>query len=465
MIKKIIILLFLIVPMASLAADVSVGPVQSGSANGSNWSNIIAWDNVSFTRGNTYYLQDGTYGAKTLNTATSGATYIYIKKAIESAHGSATGWSSAYGDGVATFDDVGLVVTTNYWDISGVTGGGPGSWKTGHGIAFTAPAATAINFFNISDTDHVNIRHISFVQTGNTEAGMGSDGIYASGGGSMLDNSTLEYLYFNNIGGLPFFFRNGSGNIIQYNYTDNICGRSAWDVNEHCEGLVMYSMSDLNFRWNYIAECPSSGGFVKNDTGNSTGVRIYGNVFSHGFPIQCNTGTCTNWRIFNNTFHNFTSGPIGGDGSTPGWYVVNHIQFKGNSPSRFDSYTWLSQISGTTACSSNADNTTNITVLMPDYCDVVPTGNIQTDPFVDSSSTLAEGFALTGPIVGWPGQDACVLTGECTGEIKYNIDAFGNTRGADGVWDRGAYEYVTGGTPAAPTLVGVGMICRGCKLQ
>ena len=29
----------------------------------------------------------------------------------------------------------------------------------------------------------------------------------------------------------------------------------------------------------------------------------------------------------------------------------------------------------------------------------------------------------------------------------YDIDMFGTTRGADAVWDRGAYEYDAGGEP------------------
>ena len=46
---------------------------------------------------------------------------------------------------------------------------------------------------------------------------------------------------------------------------------------------------------------------------------------------------------------------------------------------------------------------------------------------------------LTGPFEGWPGTDVCLLE-PCSGENKYNIDAFGLRRGADGTWERGAFE-------------------------
>ena len=56
-------------------------------------------------------------GAYTFNDAVSGTTLITIKKAIESDHGTDTGWSSAYGDGQATFPNV--TFTTSYWTFDG----------------------------------------------------------------------------------------------------------------------------------------------------------------------------------------------------------------------------------------------------------------------------------------------------------------------------------------------------------
>ena len=116
-------------PIASAAnTSVCVAPAATGDGSGTDWNNQAQWSTVAFTRGKTYYLADGTYGSKTLDTAVNGSVYIYIKKATVSAHGTDTGWGSTYGDGVATFDTASLSILSDYWDLDGVTGGGPSAW-------------------------------------------------------------------------------------------------------------------------------------------------------------------------------------------------------------------------------------------------------------------------------------------------------------------------------------------------
>ena len=414
------------------AADVCVGASATGNGSGSDWNNQSQWSTLSFARGNMYYLADGTYGAKTLGTPVSGSTYIYIKKATASAHGTETGWVSTMGDGVATFTG-GLTVSTSYWDISGVTGGGPGNWTLGHGFAFSSAVASAVTYIVItSGSEYINIRHSSFVQTGNpTTAGTGGTAIYCNGN---VSNSIFEYNYFNNLVGLPFLLRGGSGNSIQYNYTGDICGM--WIYNGgHCEALVQHSMNDVHFRWNYIGECPSTGGFVKNNSGTtSDGIRIYGNIFSNGMPISVD-GTATNWRVFNNTFIGMIGGPI----SMPGAFGASNLFYNNliyNSSMGFlpatHKYNWFSSIKSNN-CSTGGNATENIVVRYPNSCDIVTETS---NPFVNSSGTAPEDFRLV--LSGrHTGTDVCALDA-CTGEIKYNIDAFGTTRSG---WDIGAYEY------------------------
>ena len=70
-----------------------------------SWEINRACDDLptSLVRGDTYYIADGTYGAHIFNDAESGSTYITIKKATESAHGTDIGWDKSYGDGQAIF--------------------------------------------------------------------------------------------------------------------------------------------------------------------------------------------------------------------------------------------------------------------------------------------------------------------------------------------------------------------------
>jgi len=127
------------------AANVCVGPSPSGNGSGSDWNNIAEWSTVTLTRGNTYYLQDGTYGSKTLSIAISGQTYIYLKKARASAYGPTIGWSSTYGDGVATFDTASLTILSDFWDIDGATGGGPDGIQGANGVRMQDKPLRAVN--------------------------------------------------------------------------------------------------------------------------------------------------------------------------------------------------------------------------------------------------------------------------------------------------------------------------------
>jgi len=451
MTKRVIyISLILLVASITLAADKAVGPSSSGNGSGDDWSNIAQWSSITLVRGNTYYLQDGTYGSKTLNIVASGSSYIYIKKATESAHGPSTGWSSTYGDGTATFSGGAyLTVTTDYWDIDGVTGGGPGSWKSGHGIVFTSTAGTDATYINASDTSYVFIRHIEFNQIGDTTAySTMTSGVFTSSGSASFSNSTVEYCYFENLGGLPFFMRAGTTNIFQYNYTGDVCGASVFNADNHCEVIVTHDMDDVHWRWNYHAECPSTGCFVSN-SGASTDVRIYGNVFNGSNPISCNNAAGNNdWRIFNNTFVGAKQGFTQGDCGHSGWMEYNNVAYDHEGSALWDTrdYQWYSQTSNLSYTMGFGANT-NCTD-QPGTCPETD------DPFIDSSGDEPEDFQLSAALSGYDGTDSCVLDA-CTGEKKYNIDMFGNTRGADGTWDRGAIEYDANPTTPANAITGV----------
>jgi hypothetical protein len=59
------------------------------------------------------------------------------------------------------------------------------------------------------------------------------------------------------------------------------------------------------------------------------------------------------------------------------------------------------------------------------------------NPFVDLAN---EDFRLS----------SATSSGKSDLGSPYNVDAYGNIRGSDGVWDRGAYEYNSGGGTSRP---------------
>lgn len=438
------LVLMLLVAWPASAANHYVREGATGSGDGSDWTNAYTELPATLTRGDTYYVADGSYPSYTFDDAADSTTLITIRKATASSHGTDTGWVWTYGDGVAAWASV--TFNTSYWVFDGVTGGGPGAWQTGHGFTFTAAAGTSVTFATIaSGVSNVTIRHASFTQTGNTEDTIvGAHAIYNA---DVLNVSMFEYLHFDNIGGLPFLLRNGSGNVIQYVYTGNICGMSVKDVNQHCEAVVIHGMSDVQFRWNWITESPSSGGFVKNNTPESTDVRIYGNVIGNGYPINCNSGPCTDWRIFNNTFIGVTSGPIGGDGTLSGGLVYNNVIFDGAVTRMFAThdYNWWSQIDSN-SCDMTVGANENLTKRQPGDCDLSPE---TADPFVAYGSG---DYRLTAALSGFTGTDSCALAEACSATFAYDVDWWGRTRGADGTWDRGALEY-SATAPDRPTGV------------
>ena len=101
------------IPSFVLAGNHYVRDGAIGANNGSDWIN--AWTSLpsSLIRGDTYYIADGTYFGYTFDDAESGTSIITIKKAIESDHGSETGWDLSYGDGVATFTST-ITISSGY---------------------------------------------------------------------------------------------------------------------------------------------------------------------------------------------------------------------------------------------------------------------------------------------------------------------------------------------------------------
>jgi len=194
----------------------------------------------------------------------------------------------------------------------------------------------------------------------------------------------------------------------------------------------------VHFRWNFIAETPSTGGYVKNASGDASNIRIYGNVMGNGNPISCNTGTGTGWRVFNNTFFGISGGPTQGDCAMSGWLVYNNIMFNGPYSPGLDGthdHNWYSKISSG-SCNMNPAAHENVNKKYPGSCDNVTES---ADPFVNSAGRTPEDWRLSVALAAWPGTNVCALDA-CTGEKKYNVDAFGTARAADGVWDRGAME-------------------------
>ena len=135
----------------SLAANHYLLSSASGSGNGSDWTNAFTdcgtgagqMNPTTMVRGDTYFVGTGSYATCVFHTAESSTSVITVKGALAADHGTATGWSNAFGVDVTPATWIsGVQIWNGYYVIDGNTGtvaGGTGSY----GFAFAKPASCA----------------------------------------------------------------------------------------------------------------------------------------------------------------------------------------------------------------------------------------------------------------------------------------------------------------------------------
>ena len=429
------------------AANHYIRAGASGANNGSDWTN--AWSSMasaSFTRGDTYYVADGLYSGRTLNTPASGTALITIKKAVIADHGTAVGWVDAYGDGQAEFNS-GFDVVTSYWTLDGVTGGGPGQWETNFGFFINMPAsggqsyAIGPNTFGAPLRTGLTFQHMDIKGRGRSYAGGDTDLFYIV---SPINNLTIRYSLLRDTDRTMILSwpAGCSGITIEYNkFARNGTAehREAWSAGPDSNVIVRHNLFEDIMGTGVIA--------IVNNNGTAANWDIHGNVFywtGRYLDAIINTGLlvvrydftapqvqviANNWKFHNNVIANIRNGSFttaldleNGTGNS----AKNNIWYNnsGDSGAAGGDYNWF--------YANQSNNTAG-----PN--DIIGSAN----PFADAQPWLTGNWALKAPIAGF------------NVGAPYNVDMLGSARGADGTWDRGAIEF-TGGVvintaPSAPT--------------
>lgn len=422
---------FLLISSQAFAANIYVrdgGTATGSSGRDGNWNAASCYDQLSSAeavaqRGDIIYVADGTYGtAVDFNVAASGSTYIYIKKATTSAHGTETGWSSSYGDGSADFTNSGgqWDFETGYWDVDGVVG----EEDSGHGFVLTN-TGTAGNNITVG-ANYIYLRHIKWTQpnyaSATTQSSMGLNIIdsgsyglvqYCHGepihrdhihAGTDCNNWTIEHSFFAEnhsncrleAHGQAIYMGYPGGTdgwTIRYNTFKNINGSAVIFMSGDCDnhyiyGNLFYQESD------YVSDCglDSVGGVLQSNDSN---------------------GSANNLYFYNNTIARLAGRGDDGtiadtDWTGSGYYAYNNIWY---------------------GC--DGQSTSGWTTLTND---INPT-----NPFVNYSGN---NFKLAG-----------ATSAGTTLSSPYNSDFEGDTRGGDGTWDRG-YDEFTGEDTTPPTVSG-----------
>lgn len=390
-----------------------------GIGSGADWT--TACGSVSCAaRGDLVYLAGGNWGAMRFSTPASGSTVITIKKATVTDHGSDVGWSPLYAE-QAVFDG-GLSVSSPYWLIDGVTGGGPGAWTTGFGFKAKTTSDTVISV----SASNVTLRHLEGQGNGGDGDGSGPAqdifGIYDAG----VSNVTLSYAYLYDSGRCIYFLR-GSNLVFEYNYT----GRHESTAAQHSEVASVWSggapLKNVTFRYNVFTHSEGTGGLMV----EGDGLYVYGNIFvaragtslggGNGLIGTWTASALTNMKVYNNTVVNAGVRFIGLlNSNDTGAEVRNNLIV--NSSASNDSLGLLMTAHSHNHYAGISDGPVSETTQSTGAVAFVDAANLNFTPTVNTPA----GQALAAP---------------------YNVDMNGRQRTTG---TRGAIEYAGGAPPPPP---------------
>ena len=419
-----IVVVIILITGSAWGATLYCGPSSTGNGSGSNFSNLMALPNTTgFTRGNTYVIIEGSYGSKNLQTATSGSSTITIKKASADDSG-VTGYSTSLYDAQAIFSSIDI--STQYWIINGMT-------RT-ETTRMEAPAGYGIRVTGTLYSNTISGQNASNSQFSYLDIG----GPWSSAGYSSTvctyDNAGLYFVYSqSNItftrcvihnsghGGALAMMHGSSG--VTFDHCDFYHGWGKATIAAPNVGITNLTVKYSRF-WNSSQrdECPGEvGAGISCEVGaygydlNPSGNIFYGNIFygtasggrnaSLMFGGSGFTGSqAYNSLAYNNTFAGFPEDSVLGE--------IYFYQGSGNVARNNLFYS----IPGTPTISANTQSN-NV--------------EVESNPFVDYANL---DFRLSAP-----------TTGGYALSSPYNQDPSGITRGSDGTWDLGAYEYTGGG--------------------
>jgi hypothetical protein len=402
----------------------------TGNGSGSDWTNAITTLPTTLTRGRTYCVADTTtgFGAWNVTSHATGTTPTKIVKATVGDHGTNTGWVDTFGDGQAIFGQFSYSVSgSGFLEINGQrTTCGALTWTTNGsqfcGFQFnqaTTGGAYVLRFINGGQNSIVRYTEIRG-PSGDTAGDFSypADAVGLGGGGA--SNLLAQSNYIHNNSTCVDAVQTGA--VYEYNLIAN-CRSN----NNNSHSNVIFIGGDVNgltWRYNVGFNYNAEGVFLTwfaTRTGPRN-VSIYGNVmyspngtFPRGVELRQADGSgdvnYQNILIYNNTFVSLNVGGI---------YDRSGEAFGGTC----------------TGCSARNNLSVNAPNSFTNMTQNNNTDDSSTSRFVNVG---ARDFHLMSALTG------VTLTS------PYNLDLVGNTRGADGTWDRGAYEFGGGTTLSAPT--------------
>jgi hypothetical protein len=377
---------------------------------GTDWATAFVSLPEELERGAVYLVADGSYPSYTFDDPNDGEETITVRKALVADHGTETGWLDEYGDEQAVFSDILLV--TDYIVFDGAKRN-ESDWTDGASYGFRNTGSFYSNTANFgSCSSEVTIRFVDVGGPFGPDFHEGATGaaFYFGGFDELCTHWTISRVFAHNV-----------GIVGQMAGVDSIVWEYSWLGLNWSKEILRSQLqgSNVTIRHNVFKDgcrddhAPGTGctaeiaffGNAGSPDENYDNARIYGNVIHKTLSQHNGDGTImiqnANGGIaYNNTIVNDSPSGLGiismvGTGSA----VRNNV-----------SYFPSGMLGGCAA--TTCDNNTI-------YTDAAP-------PFVD----VAGGdFHLTRALDG------------ASLDAPYDTDLEGTTRGLDGVFDQGAFEY------------------------
>lgn len=437
MIKRILSILSIVMFVcllwsSAMATNWYVRPNGStyGTSAGTSWTNAwsgftgISW--ASLSAGDTVWIAGGTY-TQTMQPAKSGGVGnpITLARARSDAAActGATGWSSAFDVDVVqsnqqlSFDNFSNIT------IDGSTTASGGTW----GWHLANPAFTGEDYDSTYfNSQNIIVRYVWMEGPGHVNYTGDSRGVSLSAAGT-ASNILFDHLKISKT--TTAVFINGVSNVT-FDHLDMSDCSALNSASWHPNGIWAAGATNLTVKNSYFHTGTEGFGvgegiFAEQSGGNANWV-IYGNIFSKlnatGQKAVQLTSAVNGLLFYNNTCD---------DTGVPCLYI-NGGSCTGTSANKNN----LLLTSSLDTCGTAGNNTTAGSSAV----------------FVDRTNNNYHIVSTTG--AGFP-RNAGVNLGS-----PYNVDPDGISRGADGTWDTGAYEFASG-VPATSTGLSGGVSISG----
>ena len=399
--------------------NASVGTSGNGTSWSSAWKNTnnIVWSSIQ--PGDTIWVAGGSYSGLNVGKSGTAANLIYIKRILSSdSVATGSGWIAAL-DSRATFGSLSTPVSYVYID-----------GRVDMGMRFISSNSSGVpSSYDATNGHYVTVDHVDLVgpSAANSLEGTSIGSALATFNG---DNSGVNIGYgypshsTNNITvrnsrvrGHPneFWFAGANNVLIENNkvYDNGAANSATW----HGNLMIVNGSNGIVFRNNDVYNWQVEGLYPWGST--SRNWYVYGNVFHDGYGGK--NGSTHRFLELRSYSGNVTHGPF---------YVYNNTITNA----------WAAITRGDTTVFWSSDSVVRNNLVYNvagGGIGYLPTNS--SNNVTASSNPFASGtFKLAAPIAGVSVPNVTTVLGPVT---TFEKDPVGATRGADGVWDVGAYEY------------------------